>query len=451
MVTSADISDALDGTPFLVLPAAAVGMAAGVNELHGRVENLRSIGRLTEETLRRYYGDKRFEQVAESNAIEGNTLSAGETELAVTKGVTLTGHDPVHVRDAVALDKALARLADLAKLHQPTDIVQLQELHGLILEGSPSAGLFRNDPVRISGSEHRPPKTWKDVMAAMENWENWSGAHPAVPAILRAAILHAWLVHIHPYRDGNGRSARAVQNLELVRSGYPPVIIRKNQDRGRYIDALHRADEGDLGPFLDLVVDRAKAALTGLEIAARESQGYDQRVQVLRLAQQRRLDVWNKAVELLYSVVVERLAQVVEGAGGQLRSKLFTGGLELDDYVELCKATPVSHSWSFRIEVIVPALGSVERLAWIGYRSEQIKQGMQSADSAPALFWSKPNPDSYPPWVRVTAEAPGPQEITTEPSRGDEWYALGRGGTSKLSTSQLATLIADGFVELLRS
>ena len=75
--------------------------------LQARAELLREQGRLTEETLRAYYGDKRFEQIAESNAIEGSTLSVGETELAVDKGITITGHDPAFSKpestDAVRL------------------------------------------------------------------------------------------------------------------------------------------------------------------------------------------------------------------------------------------------------------------------------------------------------------------------------------------------------------
>jgi hypothetical protein len=80
---------------------------------------LRQTGELTEQTLRNYYGEKRFEQVAESNAIEGSTLSVGETELAVLKGVTITGHDPAYARDAIALDKALNRIAELARQAEP--------------------------------------------------------------------------------------------------------------------------------------------------------------------------------------------------------------------------------------------------------------------------------------------------------------------------------------------
>ena len=134
---------------------------------------MRGNGSLNDETIRSYYGEKRFEQVAESNAIEGNTLSAGETEVAVLKGITITGHDPAYIRDAISLDQALQRLAEMAKNKKTvTDIEQLHSLHGLILGERPGAGVFRDRPVRIRGSEHVPPKSWSEVMDQMKDWEN---------------------------------------------------------------------------------------------------------------------------------------------------------------------------------------------------------------------------------------------------------------------------------------
>src|SRR6185503_21216744 len=97
-----------------------------------------------------YYGQTRFEQVAESNAIEGSTLSVGETELAVMKGMTITGHDPRYARDARQLYQALGRLEELAQQKHPTDILQVKEIHSIILEGSPGAGVFRSQEVQIS-------------------------------------------------------------------------------------------------------------------------------------------------------------------------------------------------------------------------------------------------------------------------------------------------------------
>ncbi|MDV7401434.1 hypothetical protein RZS08_58995, partial [Arthrospira platensis SPKY1] len=84
----------LEGTPYLLDARASEQVRVKLQSIEERVALLRRSGVLTEHTVKDYYGEKRFEQVAESNAIEGSTLSVGETELAVLKGITITGHDP---------------------------------------------------------------------------------------------------------------------------------------------------------------------------------------------------------------------------------------------------------------------------------------------------------------------------------------------------------------------
>jgi Fic family protein len=261
----------LDTTPYSLDGKAEQQILAEIKKLEERVDLLRRQGTLTQETLQRFYGMKRFELIAESNAIEGSTLSVGETELAVLKGITITGHDLGYVRDAVALDKAHQRLTELAKDSSPTDLKQIREIHELILGSRPSAGLFRRERVKIKGLKHTPPKTWEEVMNSMENWEKWSQENSQLPAVIRATVLQAWFVHIHPFIDGNGRTARALTNLEFVRSGYPSIIIRK-KERYRYIEALGVSDEGgDLTDFFELIISRANDALRGLEQAAKRT------------------------------------------------------------------------------------------------------------------------------------------------------------------------------------
>lgn len=264
----------LDGSPYsLEETGGRVWQKAA--ELQERVDMLREQGRLSERTLRAYFGDTRFRQIAESNAIEGSTLSVEETETAVLKGTAITGHDPAYAKDAVNLSQALDRMVELAGDGSPTTPDQVKELHALILGGGPGAGLFRSQPVRIAGSAHRPPVSWKGVMTAMEDWESWSVSNKNSRALPRAAVLHTWLTRIHPFTDGNGRTARAVMNLELVRAGLPSIIIRR-QDRLRYYEALAESDlGGGLGPIFELILARTEDALRDLERRATEFEGWD--------------------------------------------------------------------------------------------------------------------------------------------------------------------------------
>jgi fido (protein-threonine AMPylation protein) len=443
--------DAIDlqGTPYLLdaTMAAPVGQALG--ELQERVEMLRSTGRLSDETLEFYYGQTRFEQIAESNAIEGSTLSVGETELAVIKGITISGHDPAYSRDAQALARALDHLAELARSTTPTRIEEVKSLHEFILGDRPGAGQFRTEEVRISGSAHHPPRNWRDILAGMEQWEGWPRSHPSAPPVLRAAVLHAWLVHIHPFLDGNGRTARAIGNLELIRAGYPPLILRARKDRTRYLEALRRSDEGDLSLFFDLIVDRTGDALRDLERAAARGQGYSPEMVLIRKAQERQLAIWNAAVELLVQMVTAHLHEQLDPQNGRVQVYPYRDSLSLDDYLALCERQTISRSWAFRIVCEVPGLLPLRRLAWTGFRSPELAAELpQSAPPGPSLFWSEPNPGGYPPWSRLEQGGPGGDELTL---LGDRWWVRSNERCRSLSPLELAEAIASDVVRSIAS
>lgn len=441
----------LDGSPYLLEEKSEENLLEDIKLLEERVELLRRQEILTPETLQRYYGMKRFEHVAESNAIEGSTLSSGETELAVLKGITITGHDPGYVRDAVALDKALMRLTELAKVDEPTDIKQIREIHELILGDRPSAGIFRSERVRIKGSKHTPPKTWEQVMEGMENLEKWSKYNKDLPAIIRATVLHAWFVHIHPFIDGNGRTARAITNLELIRAGYPSIIIKK-KERDRYIDALGVSDEGgDLNEFFELIIARANDALRGLEQAAKQGQAYNPALEKIRIAQERRLNIWNTSVSLLIRIIEHELNSIIEPINGKCHIKIFDNALELDDYIELCSGHSVSRTWSFIINLEIPGMPGISRLAWFGYRSPQMFKHLYNKEKGGAsIFWSEKNPEGYPTWIQKENTAPGYIEMTTIQGSGDDWYVLDKNHLiGEKTTTKLAKQIAQALIEQL--
>lgn len=120
----------------------------------------------------------------------------------------------------------------------------------------------RNDVMREDGSllEFVPPEhTESEMESLLAGYEGAGGAHPVV----RAAWLHHRFVRIHPFQDGNGRVARALTLLVLLRSRYAPLVVDRNQ-RNTYIEALDAANEGDLRPLVRL--------FAGLEIVALKSE-----------------------------------------------------------------------------------------------------------------------------------------------------------------------------------
>lgn len=187
----------------------------------------------------------RVELTYTSNAIEGNTLTRAETALVVEKGLTVTGKTLRECLEAVNHAKAFDWIKNFVKqknrLIKEKDVLQI---HEFILQGIDdiNSGRYRNVAVRISGSMVVLPNPRKvpDLMTNLIKWLNTAkDLHP----VNLAAEAHYRLVTIHPFVDGNGRTARLLMNLILMSYGYPPAIIRK-QDRLDYIKSLEEAQLG---------------------------------------------------------------------------------------------------------------------------------------------------------------------------------------------------------------
>lgn len=439
----------LEGTPYVLDAVALSQVRSRLDAIEERVALLRKNGSLTEETLRAYYGEKRFEQVAESNAIEGSTLTAGETELAVIKGITITGHDPAFVKDAVSLDRALTRITELAKDRAAsTDITQLHEVHHLLLGDRPGSGIFRNERVVISGASHIPPRSWSEVMDQMEGWQTWSRSNETLPAPIRSVVLHAWLTHIHPYIDGNGRVSRAIGNLELIRAGYPPIIIKK-KERDRYIEALAESDDGgDIRSFFELVFDRIEGALVGLESSAKRKQGFDPVLERIRERQRHELRIWDTTVRLLADIIEHNVSSALESVDGRCRTRIYENTLDFQDYIEVCQGQSVARSWAFDLCVDVPGIPKLEKLVYVGHRSHPMLQKLGTG--GPSLFWSKKNATGFPKWVSDDAASPYAVELTTKSGNGDQWFVrLHDGKIVQVQTTELASQISKALLKQL--
>lgn len=138
------------------------------------------------------------------------------------------------------------------------------EIHNLILKGLDDnhAGHYRSVSVRISGSQVILPNPMK-VPDLMEGFSKWLKRSCEINPVELAGEAHYRLVTIHPFVDGNGRTARLLMNLILLLHGYPPAIIRK-RDRLPYIKSLEKAQLG--GSKTDYQTLIAKAVDRSLEI-----------------------------------------------------------------------------------------------------------------------------------------------------------------------------------------
>jgi len=198
-----------------------------------------------------------------SNAIEGNTLSRRETALVVQRGITVGGKALVEHLEATnharALEWVMEQIQRSGAQIRETDILRI---HELILKGidDNNAGRYRNLPVRIAGSTVVLPNHRK-VPDLMEQFTAWLRTSDALHPVEAATEAHYRLATIHPFTDGNGRTARLLMNLILMMAGYPPAIIRK-RDRLSYLASLETAQlGGSKDSFLRLVRNAVKRSL----------------------------------------------------------------------------------------------------------------------------------------------------------------------------------------------
>ncbi|MBI3758190.1 MAG: Fic family protein [Deltaproteobacteria bacterium] len=191
-----------------------------------------------------------------SNAIEGSTLSLRDTQLVV-EGLTPPGGKPLReIYEARNHDRALRIIESWAKQRPPAAPLtqaDLLEVHAQVLAeiDPPAAGRFRTERVLISGSSYVPPGVhrFSELIPGLILLAN----RPNVAAALQAAELHYNLAAVHPFRDGNGRTARLMMNYCLLRRDFPHAIIAFGQ-RSEYLSALDQANAGDWEPFAAFVI-----------------------------------------------------------------------------------------------------------------------------------------------------------------------------------------------------
>jgi len=189
-----------------------------------------------------------------SNAIEGNTLTLRETKLVLEEGLTVGGKSLREHLEAINHRDAIDYVEDLVREDEPLAERHLKDIHALILrEIDPQfAERYRDIQVRISGSNHLPPAPLLVGEMMHDFCREWLADHQDIHPVELAALAHFELISIHPFVDGNGRTARLIMNLLLMKNGYVPAIILKN-DRKKYYDALEKAQKGETEDFIFLV------------------------------------------------------------------------------------------------------------------------------------------------------------------------------------------------------
>ena len=234
-----------------------------------QMEELATTPLLPQETAQQVANATRIEHVWSSNAIEGSRLTKAETAAVLESGLTVPRRSIADILAAVDLASAYDYMLDLAAQKQPLTEATIRNLNRLVMvKNTPvtaQAGAYRTIAVWPAGRPDHPYVDPLEVPAEIAKLIDWAKqAADRLHPVQYAADLHFRFVSIHPFTDGNGRTARLLMNLVLVQAGYPVVNIQPDElSRTHYLEALvYGQDQGDLAPFETLIADYVLATLT---------------------------------------------------------------------------------------------------------------------------------------------------------------------------------------------
>jgi fido (protein-threonine AMPylation protein) len=187
-----------------------------------------------------------------------------------------------------------------------------------------------NSPTRPDSLVHEycPPEqvaSEMDRLVAMHS----EHAERGVPVEVEAAWFHHRFTQIHPFADGNGRVARAIASLEFIKAGWFPLIVKRD-DWSRYVEALEKADQGDLRPVVSLFVESQRNALIVASEAAYDIRPISSPKEAIvavrdRLMQRGRLPLkeWRRASETAEKLVYfanTQFNEIVAGLSAEISS-----------------------------------------------------------------------------------------------------------------------------------
>lgn len=324
-----------------------------------------------------------------SNNLEGNSLTYGETKALIMFGITAQGKPLKDHSEIKEHNEAIDWVIELVKGDRPLSESFIRELNRLLIKDFyeekikkgikiPSYKSAPNHVITVTGETFyfATPEETPALMADLMDWYNERIESEDLNPILLAAEFHHKFISIHPFDDGNGRTARIVMNFILMKYGYPPVII-KTEDKSNYLAALQLADSGQIEIFIQYI---AKNLVHSLEIMLAGARGEsieepDDIDKEIALLEKRLSGFGNKiekekSDETIKSIITNSITQLIEEVNSKLK--------KFDDYYAQKSYSVKINNDSFSdINGIIfsPAINKVE----ITFYRSRIKQtGLES-------------------------------------------------------------------------
>lgn len=253
-------------------------------------EELEALRPLSPEDELRIMQKFRLDWNYHSNHLEGNTLTFGETKALLLHGITAQGKPLKYHFEITGHNEAIEWVIEVVKGDRPLTENFIRELHKLILkepyevdaltpDGKPTkkrvkVGQYKTTPNHVktrTGEIFRfaTPEETPAKMADLVAWYRKEVEDGIRSPIILAAAFHYKYIRIHPFDDGNGRTARILMNFILMSFGFPPVVI-KTEDKANYFSVLEQADGEVIEPFFEYI---AGNLVTSLELMIRGAKG----------------------------------------------------------------------------------------------------------------------------------------------------------------------------------
>lgn len=203
-----------------------------------------------------------IEYTYNSNAIEGNTLTLRETQLIIEEGMTVGGKSITETLEAKNHPEAIKFVERLVDAKSELTEEVILQLHKLIMSNiTEDAGHYRTTGVKITGATFMPPPS-SQVKPRIDELLKWLRKNPdELTPIELAAVFHHRFIQIHPFSEGNGRTARLLMNALLMKAGYPFIATVPKLDRPKYLKTLGEADSGNTSSFVNFIARCAEKAL----------------------------------------------------------------------------------------------------------------------------------------------------------------------------------------------
>ena len=247
-------------------------------------KTLDSFRPLPPQLVKKLWEQMQIEFTYNSNAIEGNTLSLRETQLVIQEGVTVHGKSLREHLEARNHPEAVSYIEKLAEKESTIEQDDILKIHKLLMHGidDQNAGKYRTGQVRVAGATFMPPQANRIQPMINELLQTLRQNPDELTPIELAAFFHHKLVYIHPFIDGNGRTARLLMNVILMSNGYPFTALLK-VDRPKYFRTLSEADNGSLVPFANFIARSVERSLDIYLLA------FEKEAEILTLAEASKL------------------------------------------------------------------------------------------------------------------------------------------------------------------